>query len=117
METNFVAMEFLFLLADVILEELEKELNLFFGTLPVFGTEGIEGKPVNPPFSGAVKNSTDCLDSLAVSLNAGKPPNLSPATIPVHNKGDMARDLFPGEIEGRDLGGWVHRKSQSIKLL
>jgi hypothetical protein len=114
MEPDLMPVEFFFLLEDVVFEELEKELNLLFRTLPVFRTEGIEGKPGDLPLAGTFEYSLDRLNPLLVPLDAGKPPGESPATIPVHNEGDMTRDPFLGEIERRDLGGTVHRQTQTL---
>ena len=68
---------------------------------PVLGREGVEGDPLDADLEGAVHHIEQSGLARGVPLRPRQPARARPATVPIHDTGDVGGDAGPVEL-GRD---------------
>jgi hypothetical protein len=76
---------------EQILLEAHEELDLLGGAVPVLGGEGEDREPLDPQAEGAVDHVEQRLLAGGVAGGAGQAAGGGPATVAVHDDGDVAR--------------------------
>ena len=86
------------------LVEVHEVAHLVGRAAPVLGGEGVEGDPLDADLEGAVDHIEQGGLAGGVALGPGQPAGAGPATVAVHDAGDVDGDA--GEVElGRDRVG------------
>src|SRR5713101_7784080 len=74
-------------------EQPHEHRNLLLRPLPIFGRERVEGKILNPELTTTFHRIANRFDAFIVTCDAGERSFLCPASIPIHNDGDMDGDI------------------------
>ena len=77
------------LLVYRFLQEVEQAVNLFFGALPVFGGEAVEGEVFEAELAEVFNRRAHVFHARLVPFEAGQAALLRPAAVAVHNDGDV----------------------------
>ena len=97
-EADAVADEGVEFLLQVILQEAHETADFVLGAFPVFDRESVEGEHFHAEVPGGEGGGADGLDAATVALDAGQAAGFRPASVAVHNDGDVVRD---GDRRGR----------------
>ena len=97
-EADAVANEGVEFLLQVVLQEAHETADFVLGAFPVFDGESVEGEHFHAEIPGGEGGGADGLDAATVTLDAGQPAGFRPASVAVHNDGDVVRD---GDRRGR----------------
>src|SRR6056297_2816397 len=65
-----------------------------FGTLPILGAEGVKGQVLDADFAGGLEGGFDGFGSGAVPFDPRFAAVCRPATVAIHDDGDVLRDRF-----------------------
>jgi hypothetical protein len=79
---------------QVVLEEDHQRIDLQAGPAPVFGRKSEESQKGDSDLPGDADDPPDRLRSLAMSFHPVQGPLFRPTPIPVHDDGQMVRELF-----------------------
>jgi hypothetical protein len=83
---------------------LHEEFDFGFGAAPVFDGEGVEGESFDVEAGAGFDGGAGGLCTGAVSGDAREMTLLRPATVAVHDDGDVAGEA--GEVEGLEETGF-----------
>lgn len=79
-------------LGNQAFKQIHQEIDFFERALPVFGGEGIGGEDGNAPVFAATDEFFEGFGSLAVSGDAKEVALFGPASVAVHDEGDVLRE-------------------------
>ncbi len=79
---------------EILLVQRHEAFNLILGTLPVLHTKRIEGQGLDTQTSAVQRNVFSRLGPLAVPLCPGQPLGRGPASIAVHDHGQVPGHLL-----------------------
>jgi hypothetical protein len=74
--------------------EVHQEANFIGGASPIFGGKGVERQPLDTEIQGSFNGINQGFFTCGVTLGALQPTLIRPATIAIHDAGDMARDAL-----------------------
>src|SRR5712691_1954939 len=84
---------------DGLLEQPHQRRHLVLGPRPVLGGEGVEEQKAQAQLLGGAEHGAGGLDTLAVAGHAWKTPARGPASVAVHDDGDVVGErLGPNDL-------------------
>ena len=86
--TRFVAAKHL-KAVDVAVGKVKQPVNFLFVAFPVFRTEHVQRNVLYTQRKAGVYCALGCIQTAAMPLNSGQPASLCPATVSVHDKGNV----------------------------
>ena len=82
------------LLAEKQLQQFHQRIHLALRPLPVLRGKSIQGQKLHTQITTGLRHAPNRLSSLTVPLRARQATLFCPATIAIHDDGDVARDIF-----------------------
>ncbi len=70
---------------------LHQSIDFVLRPIPIFHGKGVKRQIFDPGFTGRANNSANGFDAIAMAFNAWKMAGFGPATVPVHDDGDVRR--------------------------
>ena len=112
--THAIAMQFCEILADKKPEKSHQVADFGRGPLPVFRGKREDREALDAHFARGANGLAQRFDAAAVSLDTGQSARRRPATISIHDDGDMTRHAGnrPGDI--RRLRLWHGHNGPSV---
>src|SRR4029077_20350994 len=75
-----------------LFKQMHQSEDFTFGTLPIFRRERVKGEILDFQIAAAFHAFTNGLGSSFVTLDARETARFGPATVAIHDDGDMARN-------------------------
>lgn len=89
---------------EVLFEEGHEQGEFAWGAFPVFAGEAVEGELPESEPGGFFDHAADRLDTAAVTFDAWETSALGPASVAIHDDGDVLGESSAVESEGVELG-------------
>ena len=90
--------------AQVLLEQVHQRPDLVAGPLPVLGRESVEGQHLEAEFSARLDHVPHRRRTFTMALDPHPAALLSPATVAVHDDGNVPRQRLEIEATSHQLG-------------